>query len=56
MKRGYVTIVCLIQKYLDSAKGIAYKYLLRNPEYGGDWKMTGFLRLLIYGHKPMGLL
>jgi hypothetical protein len=56
MKRGYTAQVCLIQKYLDSARGIAYKYLLRNLEPAVNWRVIDFLRWLISGHKPMGLL
>jgi hypothetical protein len=45
VKRGYTAQVCLIQKYLDSARGIAYKDHLRNPESAVDWRMIDFFAL-----------
>ena len=47
MKRGYAAQVCLIQKYLDSARGIAYKDHLRDSEAAVDWKIIVFFHLLV---------
>jgi len=42
MKRGYAAQVCLIQKYLDSAGGIAYKDQFRDSEAVVNWRVTVF--------------
>jgi len=51
MKRGYAAQVYLIQKFLDSARGIAYKGLFLDLEAVVNWRMTVFLSLLISGRK-----